>query len=220
MADNRAKYGFRYYGNLSGSGRMPIQEFRIASTYSAQVASGTTDVGLYVGDVVSLLADGTVALFADNAASEDAAPFGVIAGFSNVKFGPENKARPSSYYPVGGVTYGDSNTETRVQVVPFTQDIIWEVDVDDAVTATTKAAYEALIGENTVIAAYVPDTADSNKPKANPKIDISVNTTTVDDFRIWGISKTQDNVDFSGANVKILVIASDVRMPFNTQTGF
>jgi hypothetical protein len=80
---------------------------------------------------------------------------------------------------------------------------IWEVDVDDKVTATTYAGYVAHINAN--CAFVVP--GDTTKVAADPYADIStVDPTDVDDsLRIVGISDTIHNRDFSGSYVKLLV---------------
>jgi hypothetical protein len=50
------------------------------------------------------------------------------------------------------------------------------------------------------------DTSIPDQPRCNPVLDISTHATTAAlMFRIVGVSKSRENADFSGANVKLLV---------------
>ena len=201
MADNRHKYGFRFYSSASGSGRPACVEALVASAYQANVGGGSTNVGISIGDPVDLLSTGFVELSNDTATRDTL--WGVVMGIANAKVDANGKARPASYLP-GATSYSLEETTSKLIVAPF-GDNIWEIDVDDATTATTLAAYRAFVGENADFV-YSPDTTNSDRPRANPVLDISTHATTAAlHFRIVGVSKTRENADFSGANVKLLV---------------
>jgi hypothetical protein len=200
MADNRHKYGFRFYSAQGGGGRAACFEAFVASGYQANVGATPANVGLSLGDPVSRVASGFVELAGDT--TLPGWTYGVIYGIRG-KVDPNNKARPVSYLP-GGTTFATEETETRLIVASFA-DHYWEIDADDVVTATTQAAYRALIGEN-VNLAYWPDSTNPDKPRANPMLAIAGHAVTAAlNFRIVGVSKTRENFDFSGANVKLLV---------------
>lgn len=198
MADNRHKYGFRFYASQSGSGRPACLEMLVASAYAGDVGGS---VGVSIGDPIDLLATGFVELSNDTATRDTL--YGVVMGIANAKIDSNGKARPASYLP-SGTAYTLEETTSKLIVAPF-GDSIWEIDADDAVTATTLAAYRAFVGENADFV-YSRDTSNSDKPRANPLLDISTHAATAAlHFRIVGVSKTRENADFSGANVKLLV---------------
>lgn len=213
MADNRAKYGFRFYSSITGVGRTAGVEFPIASAYEPLINTNES-VGLSIGDPVQILTDGSVALAGDTTTS-GAVPFGVIAGFVNVKVDSNQKARPASYYP-SGTTYSTKANETRAIVLPFGRDV-WEIDHRNG-ALTTEAAYRAIIGHNADMV-FTRDTSNADRPRANPQLDLTSTGSATAHFRIFGVSKTAENVDFSGANVKLLVQLNEGREPMFTATG-
>lgn len=198
MADNRHKYGFRFHSTLSGGGRPGCIEGLVASGYAGDHGGS---VGITIGDPVDLLATGFMELTNDTATRDTL--FGVVMSISNAKVDANGKARPASYLP-SGTTYTLEETTSRLIVAPFS-DHYWELDVDDAVTATTLAAYRALVGEN-VDMVFSRDTTKPDQPRCNPVLDISTHAATAAlMFRIVGVSKSRENADFSGANVKLIV---------------
>lgn len=214
MADNRHKYGFRFYSSLTGVGRTAAVEFPVATSYPP-VINTNVSVGLSIGDPVQLLTDGSVALAGDTTTT-GAVPFGVIVGLRG-KVDANGKSRPASFLPTT-LAYSTKENETRVQVLPFGRDL-WEIDADDAVTATTEAAYRALIGRNFDLA-YLLDASNPDKRRANPMLDISdTSAASTAHFRLFDISKTRENVDFSGQFVKLLVQLNEGREPMFTATG-
>lgn len=207
MADNLSRYGFRYMGMTGGIGHAkPIKRFA-ASAANWDVTGGAQNIGLGAGDVVTLVNDGSITLCAGNETTP-VAPWGVIMScnpYYDSTIGQAGAMRYSSVVP-SDVTYGTNlSRQTSFMVMPFLPGQLWEVDVDDATTATTEAAYQAFISENvSFINAGV-----SGQTRAYPKLDISSHATTATlFFRIQGIAPTLDNVDFSGANVKLLVEAN------------
>lgn len=202
MADNTHRYGFRWVGSLDGACYPKPVEFLVASAYAATVSA--TNVDLNVGDPVQMVSDGTVALA--TGAGSPSTLWGVIVSFSNVKIGLPLAGRKFSRLP-NGTTYTLETDASKALVVPFGRNI-WEVDCDDKTTATTLAAYRALIGENADLS-YTLDTTDASRPKANPMLDISTHASTTKDFRILDLSKTALNQDFSGSYVKVRVIVNE-----------
>jgi hypothetical protein len=96
---------------------------------------------------------------------------------------------------------------------------IWEIDCDDAVTATTEAAYQLTGGANADHRLHGAAGAAAESG-AKPRLDIStVNTTNTLIWRIIGISPTQNNRDYSGNYVKLLVVANLAQDPFQNATG-
>lgn len=198
MADNRHKYGFRFYSTQSGAARPACFEGRIATAYQANV--GSTNVGVSIGDPVVRLGTGYYELAQDTNTSDRL--FGVVMAISNAKVDANGKARPASYLP-GATTYTLEETTSKILIAPFS-DHVWEVDCSGG-AATTYAAYLALLGLNADFV-YTPDTSNSDRPRANPFLDLSTaNTTAALQFRLFGISGTKENQDYSGANVKALV---------------
>lgn len=193
MADNLARYGFRpFKGKLSAEEKVEI--WPVASAY--QAAPGSTNVPLRVGDPVARVSDGTVALVTAGSGTK---VYGVIVGIERVYDSAIGAPGKNRLVP-GGTTWTGLPNQTLVQVAPALGRI-FEVDCDDAVTATTEAAYQAFRGENVDII-YVPVLNEG----AYPKVDISGHATTNTlQCNIVGISPTQDNRYFDGANVKLLV---------------
>lgn len=210
MADNVHKYGFKWVGSLDGACYPKPLELTVATAYQAQVSG--SDVDLNIGDPVQMTTDGSVVL-----ASGGGSPgtlWGVIVGFSNAKVDSEGRARPSSRLP-GGTTWTTEATRSKVLVVPFGRNI-WEIDCDDKTTATTLTAYRAFINENCDLT-YSRDATNSDRPKANPMLDISTHTTATANFRIVDVSKTMENQDFAGLYVKVRVVCNESQeAPFVT----
>jgi hypothetical protein len=213
MADNRHKYGFRFYSSINGNGRTAAIEGTIATAY-APLINTNESVGLSIGDPVQRLTDGSFALAGDTTTA-GAVPFGVIVGFLNVKVDSNQKSRPASYYP-SGTTYTTKANETRIAVLPFGRDI-WEIDHRNG-ALTTEAAYKAITEHNADMV-FTRDITNPDRPRADPQLDLTSTGSATAHFRIFGVSKTQENQDFSGANVKLLVQLNEGREPMFTATG-
>jgi hypothetical protein len=193
MADNLVRYGFRPFKGKYSSEEKP-EEWPVASAY--QAAPGGTNVPLRVGDPVARVSDGTVALVAAGSGTD---VYGVIVGIVQIYDSAIGAPRPSVNVP-GGTTWTGLPNQTKVLVRPVLG-CIFEVDSDDIVTATTLAAYQAFRGENADII-YVPVL----NVGAFPKLDISTHATTAAlQCNIVGISPTCENLDYAGANVKVLI---------------
>jgi len=204
VVDNAARYGFRPY--VKNVGDLFTNKRHVATAYQA-VAPGPTNVGLSIGDPIIELSDGSLQLAAASDTGAAAAARGVIVGFGEIYNAAQGRMEYADYLP-GGNAWGTKFARApQILWVPV-EECLWEVDVDDKVTATTEAGYRAFVGEN-VDHVFSADTTDSAKPRARGRLDISGHDTTDTLFwRIVGISPTSDNRDFSGANVKLLVRAN------------
>lgn len=197
MANNPQRYGFRPYKSRFGGSIPEPERLRVASGYQGtDTNSANCDIG--PGDIFKKVNDGTVAL----AAATDAFAYvctGVIQFYAN------GVITSGKVVPGGSGVYGTNyERETLILGIPVTQ-CIFEADCDDAVTATTYAAYRTLIHNNV----NHINTGDTTNVRANPQIDISTaNTTNTLQWRIVDISPTQENQDYSGSYVKLLVVAN------------
>jgi hypothetical protein len=192
--DNVAIYGFRpYQGRYSADA--PIVPKFVATTY--QAAPGAVNVDLNIGDPVIRVSDGSVAIAVAGATNP---VYGIIVGVPRVWDAGLGAVRPSDRVP-GGTAWTSIDRQTQV-LVRLAQGTLWEVDVDDAVSATTLAGYQAFIGENVNII-Y---SASATTGKASPKVDISGHATTnTFQCNIVDVSPSLMNQDFAGANVKLIV---------------
>lgn len=199
MTANIARYGFRWFRSRYGSGQPDIYKGFCAS--NAAFSNGTlTAAALRQGDLVKRDTDGSFIAVQGTEGTEGQGAFGVVMSIGPYWDG--NRMRPSDRLP-SNVVYGSNlERQSTIFICPI-ESAIWEVDVDDAVTATTKAGYQALIGENAdhVLVAGASDTF------LTPKLDIGTHAASNTLFwRIYDVSPTLENTDFSGANVKLLVV--------------
>ena len=202
MADNRPKYGLRWFQGNPYPMPVPIEVHIATGTNFAVTA---VNYALGPGDPVIALAAGgvTICLGAETGAQTG---FGVVVGIGNtgkVFNSTKGVMEPSSTVP-SGVAYGTNlERQTKVLVVPLKPDQLWECDCDDATTATTLAAYQALSHSNVDLTLAVSGVAGT---RVNPRIDISsTNTTNTLTWRIVKVSPTMENQDFSGNFVKLLI---------------
>lgn len=199
MADNATKRGFRWFRSESGSGDMPIQIYPVATSFATLLARG---------DAVKFAADGSLA----RAAAGDALICGIVQGVSQYWNGT---VRTRGTFLPAVTAYGtDLSKQSLLQVVPVMGQI-FEVDADDAVTATTEAAYQALVNEN---CDHVIESGSLNI--SYMALDISTHVITSAQWRIVGISP-QVNHDFTGNRVKLLVQCNESEtVPYSkTQTA-
>lgn len=216
MADNVARYGFRWVRGLDGGKPMPVvEEHTVATAASFDVNGGAQNVLLRKGDPVIQLADGSMDL-CDGAEGAGGAlvPYGICVGIKQYYDG--SRLRVSPEYLPSDIAWGTlRERRSAIFVMPISAGV-WEIDADDAVTATTEAAYEALVGSNIDfrLSGLV------NELYANPRGDISTtNTTNTLMLRIIAISKTVENSDFTGNFVKLHVIANRAQRPWSSATG-
>lgn len=201
MADNVAEYGFRFHRGGNGVDFPKGVEMFVADAVDSE-DDAAANCDIRPGDPVKLVSDGTV-----NLAKTTEKVYGIVQAVLGVYDSTNGTYGVSNRIPNGATGGGILDRRTRVLVVPA-KGVVWEIDVNDAVTATTEAAYQAFCGEN---AEHVCVRALSNgNYAAFPKLAIAGRAVTAGlGWRIVGISKTQKNKDFSGANVKLLVMVND-----------
>lgn len=215
MADNTQRYGFRWSTAANGGRPMPSpEEVIVASAESFDVNGGASNVAIGPGDVVRRKSTGGVGQ-CDGAEGGGGAlsPAFIVVGIKPYWDGTKmvyNTVLPSD------TTYGTVlERQTKLLVVPVEAGN-WEIDCDDAATATTEAAYQAFIGE------YCDHRHDvtSTNTRFYPRLDISThNTTSTLLWRIVGISKTLENQDYSGNYVKLIVYPNVIQNKTAGLTG-
>lgn len=202
MADNAIKYGFRLVRVRSGFAHASQEEAFCVSgqAFSSGVLSNAS---LRPGDPVVMLNSGGVTL----APGTDGTPgdvLGVVCGikqyYDTVKGGVTalGNAIPS------GLAYGTNlDLQSKLYFIPA-EAAVWAIQVNDNSTATTKAAYQAFVGEN---CSHI-FTATAGLA-LTPKLNISTHATTATlDWRIVGLGSDTNNVDYSGNNVELYVICN------------
>lgn len=210
MADNVQRYGFRLFRGQSGQYVHPIKRY-VADAYQATSDGAASNVDLNPGDPVKLVSDGTVAL-----AITTNDVWGIVAAVNPYWNG--TAMTPGSRLPGATTGGGIFERKSSVMIWELTPDMLFEADCDDAVTATTRAAYEAFVGEN-VDHVCLADVTNAGRPKANPRLDISGHATTHTlGWRIRAVSESLDNQDFSGANVKLIVSCNNIQV-YDTTGG-
>lgn len=195
--DNRAGYGFRFKRSRWGRSLPNVVAEHVASAESFDVNSGAANVRLRKGDPVHRITSGGITLSA----------------------GTENTTIPPKYIVMGIGPYFDGSQmvvggdlpsdttwgtlyerRTKIWVCPV-EEAFWEIDANNQ-TSTTEAAYRLLVGTN---ANHVL-TGATGALHAYPKLDMATAAVTESlAWRIEDISDTVDNIDFTGANVKLVV---------------
>lgn len=207
MVDNMLRYGFRAYTTLAGKAMPPTREITIATAQEFDVTGLVQNASLRAGDVITRLNTGTATFCAGNETTP-ALPLGVVADVIQVLDTRTGQPGFSRVVP-SAVAWGtNEQNRTRISYYPI-ESCVWEVDCDDAVTATTIAAYRLLIGLNVSMINTGPTVGTNPRLEIRPKLDISTaDTTNTLIFRIVGISESQHNIDASGANFKLLVVSN------------
>jgi hypothetical protein len=197
MADNTHYYGFRWA--RSNNKPCPSPEWHtVATGYDGQ-DDGSNSVDMNIGDPVKIVAGGGVEL----GVAADASLYGVIVA---VDYHWNGTVMTQTGKLPNQNSWGTIEARRpRVGVVPFKAGY-WEIDCDDATTATTYAAYVALRGSNCNLVCP-GNTTDTT---LDPYLDISTTATTESlHFRVVAISTTAANQDFSGNYVKLIVEIND-----------
>lgn len=219
MANVRVN-GFRVWGTLSGGeGTIPGQLVRpVANNYGTQINKG---------DIIIPVSDGTVA----QAATSDTILLGVVTGCSFVSATPPTAGRRvlSDFIPAN-TTFSPSTvgspTESLVQYVPLTGDVILEADLNGT-TVNTVAGRVGLIGEN---CNYVLNgTASTTIGYSAMALDDSSHATSAKQFRIVGLPgySLEGGLDLSQAGsgdatvagFKVLVMVNQGWLPPFTTSG-
>jgi hypothetical protein len=197
MADNLHIYGFRPYAPKIGAFTAPVR-MTVASAQD-DVDSSANSVHIWPGDPLKTLTTGGVKV----ALTTEAVSY-VCCGIEPYYDASTGVMKHGKYYP-NQTTWGTVEAR-RGYVLCYRADAyIWEIDCDDATTATTKAAYVALINGNCEFTTPGNTTMVSVDPYLDIS-DLSGDPTDVDaGLRCVGISETIHNRDFSGNYVKLLV---------------
>lgn len=202
---NRVMYGIRFHSTKSGSNQVSPKLARFASGYQPAV-NGVADtaLGIRKGDPIHALSTGYFQLAAGNEAAANAAETvdGIVVGIEQYYDG-EKMIRAGNRLPYNTVYGTNYQRESRVWYIP-TEGNLFEIDVDDAATATTYATYLALRGE---VCDHRLKTGSEADGKAWPRLDISTHVAPASSaqWKIEDVSRSINNKDFAGANVKLIV---------------
>ena len=217
MANNAHKYGFRWSYNTNGVPCPKGELMQVASGQNFNVSGDATNLNLNVGDAVAMTASGNLGLMGGNEnAQTSQAGWGIVVGMGPVGFFNGTRMVRQTFLQ-SGCTYGSAIERiSQVLVVPASAGI-WEIDVDDNVTATTQAAYQAFIGEN----CDHRNTPNDAQLQVNPLLNIASHNpaTATLAWRIRGISSNFQNQDFSGTFVKLLVSINKGQENYFTNVG-
>jgi len=216
MADNAVRYGFRYVKSRYGGGNAPIQEAWIATAASFDVNAGAQNVFLGEGDPIVQLSDGSVTLGVGSEGTDSTTLLGIVQGIKQYYDTAKGVMTAMGPGIPSDLAWGTNLArQSRVYFTPI-ESAIWAIQVDDAVTATTEAAYQAFIGEN----CRFVNTGTSGQLRAFPKLDISTHATTnTFPWKIIGVSQTAQNQDYSGQNVELYVISNGTLASNNAILG-
>lgn len=199
MADNRHIMGFRWVGSLSGRDRPILQEFVVADS-AAWNDDAAAACAVNIGDPVELVNDGSVII---SAGGDSSGILGVV--HSIVSYWDGSKLVTNDFVPAATTGGAVEDRYTRV-LISLASDSIYEIDTSTA-AQSTKNAYRGLIGNN---CDHINTRVSFNgRYWADSKLVASGAGTGTAQWRIVGISPTQENVDFSGNYVKLLVTANE-----------
>ncbi len=217
MADNVHRYGIMPFKTKSGNSNGPTGRIPMAS--AKQITVGGTTHPLKIGDPILRDSAGMadICLGLESAGSASTYCLGIVAGFEPLYNAATGKREPARVYPAAGITYGSIlERQTTVLFYPAAE-YQFTIDCDDAVTATTAAAYQAFVGENVQHVMSVVSLAE-----LNPLADIAGHATTSAAF-MWRIDEVRifdpNNTDFTGNYVKLIVSANHAQEPWDTGTG-
>lgn len=198
MADNPIRYGFRWSYNANGGRNPPLVPAIIATSQSFDINGGASNVSLRAGDPVTLISTGGVNLCdGSEGAGGGVALYGIVAKVLPYWDATTERMVFADAIP-SDVAWGTIlERQSKVLVIPADAGV-FEIDCDDAATATTEAAYQAFIGEN---CDHILTAASGTK--ATPRLDISGHGTATAQWRIVSVSDTRENMDFSGNYVKV-----------------
>lgn len=208
--DNTPLYGIRWAREWNSSDTPPVVPRFVATAAAFNINNGAQGVGLGAGDpVISLSTGGVTLCDGSEGAGGALAVFGIVAGVKPYWNATKARMDFGEVLPSGTAWGTILERQSWVLVTPAEAGW-WEIDVDDATTATTEAAYQAFVGENAdhILSAAVGGT------RALPKLDISSHATTATlIWRIEGVSKSMYNRDFAGANTKLIVRINRAQAP-------
>jgi hypothetical protein len=208
MADNTHQYGFRIHGSRMGDNPKP-ERVRVASGCRFQDVNSAY-CNLNVGDPVTKVSDGTVALCAGGASAPSL--YGIVTNI--LPYWDGTVMRWNKFLPDNTVYSTNYERQSFVEILPVAG-YLFEVDVQEtSASFDTYAEYYAFIGENADHSNY----GDTTNLTANPGLVLSSGRGTgTAQWRIVDVSPTLANQDFSGKYVKLIVTANEVQQaPFAT----
>jgi hypothetical protein len=203
MADNQHFRGFRWVSGRNGKEMPNPMALPVASGYQGQIGA-STNIDFNPGDPVKRLSTGYV---------DHALPGESIWGICmDIRPYYDGTSMVINNRLPGNTVYGTKfERQSFIGVVPV-GDSFWAIDCDDSSTATTYAAYLALVGEN---ADHIFLTGQ--EPWSNCMLDISTHATATFGWRIENVSKHAKNADFSGNYVEVIVSCNEIQAaPFVT----
>ena len=202
MPDNMRAYpGFKWIRSLTSATPPSAIPVRVASGYTGAINGGST-IDINIGDPVRLIADGTVVHAAGNeGASGGEAIYGIVVNI--LPYWDGQRKVFGNRLPANTVYGSLLERQSMVEIYPAFGHV-WEIDVDDTVTATTESGYVALIGSN-----CDHRFTTGSEPKTNCLLDISTTGTATAQWRVVNISGNMANQDFAGAGVRMLVTCNE-----------
>lgn len=214
MADNDKGFpGFKWSNAANGGKPCPSpRRVPVASGYTGAITGGTT-IDINVGDPVRRLSTGMFAHAGgfEMAGNNGETIWGIVVGIA--PFFDGSVIKPGQKLPANTVYGTNLERQSYIYVVPA-ESGLWAIDVDDKVTATTFAAYQALVGEN-----CDHTFVTGSEPRTNCLLDIATHVTTTAQWRIEDISLAAKNKDFSGSFVELIVSCVEGQQPEFTATG-
>lgn len=213
MPDNRKLKGFRYFQGKSGNSPKPL-EGQLATGYNGSINSGSA-IDVEVGTPVRKLDSGyfEVADGSEGGSGGETID-GIVVGIKQYWNG--SKLVSGSRIP-NSTAYSTILERTSIFYYLPAESCYWEVDADDAATATTEAAWRALRGSN---ADHILTTG--SEPDANVMLDISSNTDAspgAAQWRIIDLSPTRENRFLDGLYVKLIVEINESAAAWSSVTG-
>lgn len=196
MANPSPRYGF-WWADDQGAQPTP-EEYQVATAKDFNINGSSVDMNLNIGDQVTLLSTGYLDIAEGSEASGGTADtvLGIVVGVRWYWDVARQRMVPASKLP-SGIAWGTIfHRASVVQVIPATLGQ-WYVQCDDAVTATTEAAYMALRGEccDAVLSA-----ADTTGLNLRTLLDISTHAAT-GQWQLVSFPKSPWNSDFSATRV-------------------
>lgn len=207
---NVRRPGFRWYQGRYQSGSPPIKRVPVATGYQGAI-NGGSNIDLTPGTPVRRLDSG---YFESADGSEGAGGgeniWGIMVGVDQYYDG--SALRKGSRVP-GATAYGTIlDRTTWILVIPATAGL-FEIDCDAALATPTEAGARALVGSN---GDHIRVTG--NEPDPDVFLDISDveakdAAPATAQWRVEAISDTQENQDFTGAYVKLVVSCNEAQHP-------
>lgn len=203
--------GFRAVGTLSGSPLPTPMVREVANNYGTAIG---------IGDVLSAVSDGTVAVAAT---ADNGKLIGVAEGFSAVVGSPARRTY-LNYLPANTTfsptTVGSQNA-SYVQFTPCTPDVIFAVQAT-AATFTTIANWVGVFQENCDMTVGTPD---ANTGWSTFSLDVSTHSTATFNFRVIGVRGYSlaglqlGQNDPTVIRFELLVVCNESVWPTGTATG-